>query len=239
MSLQLFSAMNLMSVAEGGVGRSGIARALVIIRTLIDHPMTTTEASQAWGIHLPQLRLTLQAMHRLGLLRISGWKQHGRSIDLPVWSGDEGDDVPRPLTRGGTPSAHPGALAPRHKLGVDLVSLGTMVRLLRERPATVAELAEEAGVQLAGLYATVNHMRDLGLIHVASWERSDSNRPVASYSWGLHKPDARRPSVRERNIRRCREFRERKREAELQRQITMALVAPRGAAQMADSFCRV
>ena len=157
------------------LGLEGYVRILAYLRR---RAVTTAGISAHFNLCHNTAAKLLRYMLRLKLVHRESWMQpqpHSRLV--PLWRlGAEGD-VPMPAAE--VPSRTP----PNPML----IYLATVIELLRERPMTIAEIAEEIAMHKESAQRVVNLLREHGLSRIASFERQRYSAPVAQHGWLVSK----------------------------------------------------
>lgn len=78
---------------------------------------------------------------------------------------------------------------------MNAIAYCNLIKLLMEGTRSCTELANETGLHVLTVYQYCKEFHKQGLIHIASWEYNDYNRPsIKIYMWGKGK-DATRATM--------------------------------------------
>jgi hypothetical protein len=177
-----------MARPKSPIGKRGYAR---ILRRLVDQPSTVQQVMDACVIGRTAAYRILPSMCVLGLAHVSGWLSVKDKPYQPIYSAGDGAEAPMPDARpNGRPVAHPKP-APRRQPPAELIAFADVVRAL-DAPHSAIELAEATGQNITSIRRLLDHMRGLGLVRIASWERRlvVGGPPIPSYEFAIDGQDA-------------------------------------------------
>lgn len=166
-----------------------------IVRGLAAEPATALELSARHDVTEAVMRRIVKRLHAQRVIRIAEWRQPGQGPAMRVFGFGGEPDAPRPLTLAGKPSRHIGVSAPPPHPTLEITSFGVLMRSLAEKRG-IGELAEITGISRHTLSRNLKHMRSIGLVYIAGWERrhdATGGAPLPLYRIGIDKRDMPKP----------------------------------------------
>lgn len=173
------------------IGLLGYARILGAIRL---QPLSGIEITEAIDRDHPQnVNDVLRAMLGLRLVHIAGWTESARhKPPRPRFRAGTGDDVAPPPTKWGDASRFAPVMVGPTRPGINMLALAAALRILRERPSRLSEVAAGSGIHETKVGQLLRELHRQRLIHVAAWMRGRKGPPVPFYAFGA-RSDAARP----------------------------------------------
>lgn len=162
------------------IGIEGYLRLLVAVR---EAPLTSVEVSERTCVHVDLVRRVLRQMRDAGLVHREQWfRPNPKSRMLPRWGFGAAGDVPQPGWR------DPRATRIR---STHLVTLLTVIEVLKEGPTRADDLAAEVGMHRYSVYRVIALLRENRLCRVAKWERGAIGAPALLFEFcEVWRPDA-------------------------------------------------
>ena len=204
-----------------------------ILRGLAREPATAAELTIRHGTSGGVMRGLVKRLYSERLIHIAGFRRATQGPAIRVFGFGDRPDATRPLTVAGRPSQHKGVTAGRPRPTPEVIAFASLMRALTEM-RSLGELIEITGISTHSLAKDLAHMRSIGLIHIAGWERRQTGggAPVRLYRVGIARKDAPRPQPQPRS-----EVNERhnaaRRDRRLQFQLTRAICSNASAFNLA------
>lgn len=173
-------------IASARIGMDGYADMLGSLRA---GPMSTLQLAAKHGVHRTAVQLAMRHCVRAKVVHRTGWfrtQPHARLV--PMWAlGGEGDiSMPQFEERPKAPRRAPSTL----------ILLTTVVEMLKDRPYTRAELAEELRMHVESAVRVLTALRRNRLCFVESWDQPPVGTTVAEFRYGVNRADKPRPPPR-------------------------------------------
>jgi hypothetical protein len=174
------------------IGLIGYAEILGAVRVA---PLSGIEVTAAIGRDHPQnINEVLRAMLGLRLVHVAAWTAPVRyAPPRPRFRAGDGVDVPPPATKWGDRSGFSAMMLSPKRPGINMLALAELMRLLRERPSRLPEIADKSGIHETRVGPLMRELHRQRLVHVAVWMRGRSGPPAAFYALGARR-DAARPA---------------------------------------------
>ena len=167
-----------------------------IVRGLAREPASALELSARHDVTESVMRGIVKRLHTQGVIRIAEWRQPCQGPAMRVFGFGSEPDAPRPLTLAGKPSRHIGVNAPPPKPTLEITSFGVLMRTLADDRYGLGELSEITGISRHTLSRNLKHMRSIGLVYIAGWERRHGDTggaPLPLYRIGIDRLDTPKP----------------------------------------------
>lgn len=174
------------SMASQRIGMDGYADMLGSLRA---GPMSTNQLADKHGVHRTLVLLIMRHCLRAKVVHRCAWfrnQAHGRLV--PNWAlGGDGDiSMPAYEERTKRPRRAPSTL----------FLLTTVIEMLKDRPYSRAELAEELCMQIETPCRVLAALRRNRLCFVETWNQPAVGTSVAEFRYGVNRPDKPRPARR-------------------------------------------
>ncbi|MBC7604328.1 MAG: hypothetical protein H7255_16915 [Ramlibacter sp.] len=163
-------------------GRQGWSDYANILRSISDTPATAASLAAEFDMNRDSMGDLLRSMRALKLVHVPAMQAGRRGRPMRVYAFGDGPGVD-PLTyRTRRPT-------------VELIALSMMLRALMSHPHSGPTLAETVGVSPTRAGGFLKHLRMIGMVYVAAWDRrlGTGGKPTAKHRFGIDVPDAMRP----------------------------------------------
>ena len=170
-----------------------------ILRGLAREPASAAELTIRHATSGGVMRGLVKRLYAERLIHIAEFRRATQGPAIRVFGFGDKPDAARPLTLAGLPSQHKGVTAGRPKPTSEVIAFASLMRALTEK-RSLAELIEITGISNHSLSRNLAHMRSIGLIYIAGWERRQTGggAPVRLYRVGINRNDAARPQPKAR-----------------------------------------
>lgn len=169
-----------------------------ILRGLFDAPATSGGLAQRHNVTPHVMRGITRRLHQLRMIRVAEWRKPVQGPAMMVFGFGGEADAPRPLTVTGAESKHIGATARPPRPTLEITAFAALMRALVER-RTVGELSEITGITKHTVSRNLKHMRAIGLVYVAGWERrrqgGAGGAVLPMYLLGIGRKDVPKPAM--------------------------------------------
>ncbi len=169
------------------IGIEGYVRILAMLRT----PMSSAQVIEATGLDRINCNRILRHFRRAGLIHREQWfRPNPHSRMLPMWALGGDGDVP-----------NPGYECPtKVRPSSSMLTLITIIQVLKEEPRTMAELCEEVGMVHCNVARVVKFLRNAKLSRVVHWVKPPMGHPYAAHGYCEQwTPDQRKPKPADRS----------------------------------------
>jgi len=184
----------------------------LILRILLDNPMTLPELTKTLDTDPSGLRTMFAQFRARRLVHVHSWVKdaQGRTF-VARWAPFDGPDAPIPNTKRGKPGRERPTPSKRNR--TELTAFCTMLDCLQE-PCTYHMLVEQTGVTYGVINRCIRFMRELRLVHIGAWDRTLARAPTAMFKLGdKRNADRPKPETREQSIQKWNEIKRVKRES--------------------------
>lgn len=160
-------------------------------RMLLDEPTTAMDMAERMGVSKQTVCRVLDRFCDVGFAHRCAWvSPRYRSKEVALYAAGEGQDAPHP-------AHHKGRARLRHNALPEVVAMTRILVLLRA-PIARSDLVEQSGCSAVNLRRLLNHCRDIGLVRIAAWDKTNPGKPAAMFCIGEGQ-DAPRPQPKSRS----------------------------------------
>lgn len=199
-------------------GMRGYATMLAALR----EPMTSDALGEKVGVWSGSVRAFCRRAYGYRLIHITGWtRSYAGGPYACVWKQGDGPDAPYP--NGDTAWKWADRSDDKPAVRSEMLAFSHFMAALAE-PCTKQTLRDLTGIREAATRTLIEHLRTLGMVRIAGWERADNGLQMPMFALGAGRNAERLPRIT--HAEQCRVNQRKAREREMTLRLVHLTAAP-------------